>query len=286
MTNIEELLIPTKPHIDLYKVKINEGINHLKESSITIACLVRDVESVIDNNISKIINFSKTYSKNYNIIFFENDSKDNTKNKLLKIKEKYSNINFISRNYSRPKFGPVKTKARTIALAEYRNELKDFIKTNYNTDYVIVLDFDFIDFSENGLLNSFGWLSEFPDYSAIAGNSFQFRKVFNDNDELDFWNYDSWAYRGSWWEDLTQYSAYEARHYDPMLWFGLWIPPIGSEPFKVNSAFGGCCIYRPDYYYNGTYEGSDCEHVTFHKSLYYNNNFKLYLNPSQIMLFK
>ena len=83
MTNIEELLIPTKPHIDLYKVKINEGINHLRESSITIACLVRDVESVIDNNISKIINFSK----NYNIIFFENDSKDDTKNKLLKIEK-------------------------------------------------------------------------------------------------------------------------------------------------------------------------------------------------------
>lgn len=284
INNIEELLKPTNPHIDLYHSKIISGKKYLKDQTITIACLVRDVGLVIDSNISKIINFAKTCSAKYNIILFENDSKDDTKTKLAEIKQKYSNIDYISRNYNRQKFGPVKAKVRTIALAEYRNEVKKFIQQNYqDTDYVIVLDFDFIDFSENGILNSFGWFSEYANYSAIAGNSFQVRRVFGDN--IDVWNYDSWAYRGSWWEDLNLYETYEPRHYDPSLWFGLWIPPIGSQPFKVNSAFGGCCIYKSEYYYSGTYDGSDCEHVTFHKDLYNNKNFELYLNPSQIILF-
>lgn len=283
MYNIEDLLKPTDPHENNYLTKTNLGKEYLSELNITFACLIRDVGLVIDSNTKKISDFAKTYSKSYNIVFFENDSNDNTKDKLAEIKQQYSNIEYISKNYNRPKFGPVKTKTRTMALAEYRTELQKFIQQNYTTDYIIVLDFDFIDLSINGMLNSFGWLSTQSNYSAIAGNSFQIRKVFGDN--IDMWNYDSWAYRGSWWEDLTQYSAYEPRHYDPMLWFGLWIPPVGSQPFKVNSAFGGCCIYRSEYYYNGTYDGSDCEHVTFHKDLYDNKNFELYLNPSQIILF-
>lgn len=282
--NIEDLLKPTEPHINQYNHYINSGKAHLAKSSIAFACLIRDVESVLEKNVDKVINFCNTYAKNYNIVFFENDSTDNTKKKLSEIKTKYSNIEYISRDYGREKFGPVKSKIRTIALAEYRNELKDFIQKQYTTDYIIVFDFDFIDFSENGILNSFGWLSEYDSFGAIAGNSFEIRKVIPGTASNDLWNYDSWAYRHCWWEDLTQYQAYENRNYDPMLWFGLHIPPIGSTPFKVNSAFGGSCIYRSNYYYNGTYEGSDCEHVTFHHSLYNDNSFQLFLNPSQIMV--
>lgn len=282
MTRIEDLLKPTQPHKDNYLSKINLGKDYLSQNNITFACLVRDIGSVVDENTKVIIDFAKIYAKNYNIVFFENDSTDNTKDKLSQIKNQYNNIEYISRDYNRPKFGPVKTKTRTIALAEYRHELQKFIQQNYTTDYVIVLDFDFIDLSINGLLNSFGWLSARPDYSAIAGNSFQIRKVFGDR--VDLWNYDSWAFRPSWWEDITQFQAYENRNYDAALWFGLWIPPIGSDPFRVNSAFGGCCIYKSEFYYKGTYEGSDCEHVTFHRYLYDNSNFQLVLNPSQIML--
>jgi hypothetical protein len=75
---------------------------------------------------------------------------------------------------------------------------------------------------------------------------------------------------------------------DPMIWFGFWIPPTGSFPIEVNSAFGGCCIYRSSVYFQADYAFLDCEHVCFHYNLYANKNinFSLVLNPSQQMVFK
>jgi hypothetical protein len=74
--------------------------------------------------------------------------------------------------------------------------------------------------------------------------------------------------------------------YDPMLWFGFWIPPVGCSPIIVNSAFGGCGIYRSSMYFLEDYDDKDCEHVCFHYNLSKENPlFKLVLNPSQRMLF-
>lgn len=282
MPNIEQLLKVNKFHTENYQLYIDRGIDYLAKTKISFACLVRDIENRIDSNITKVHNFAKKYCQEYNIIFFENDSTDNTVSKLEQIKLQYTNVDFISKKYNRAKFGSVKIPARTIALSEYRNELNRFIKTNYNNDYIIVLDFDFADFSENGILNSFGYFASNKEYSGIVGNSFSIQTLFGMSDQL--WNYDSWAYRGSWWEDITQNPT--INHIDPMGWFGLWIPPVGSKPFQVNSAFGGCGIYKSNYYHEGIYSGPDCEHVLFHYSLYNKyTDFKLFLNPSQVMLF-
>ena len=97
------------------------------------------------------------------------------------------------------------------------------------------------------------------------------------------WNYDSWAFRFNLWDDTQLY--YKAYFRDPMTWFGLWQPPIGSDIIPVYSAFGGSCIYRTPKYIKGNYEGPDCEHVNFHKSML-DYNFALYMNPSQFMVFK
>ena len=283
MNNIEEILPVTKPYIELYSDTNKIGTEFLSKQNVIFAALVRDVGSVINKNINKIVNFANKYCKSYKIVLYENDSVDNTKIELDKICSNNDNIHYISEKFNRPKFGPVKDKVRTITLAQYRNTLKDFIKNKFdNVDFVIVIDMDFIDLSENGLLNSFGWLAQYSHMSAMAGNSFQLRKIFDKPHEI--WNYDSWAYRGSWWEDTTKFKNSDYQHVDSMLWFGLWLPPVGSIPFIVNSAFGGSCIYRPEYYFSGTYDGKDCEHVTFHYHLYDTTNFKLFLNPSQIML--
>lgn len=283
MSNIDNLLKVIEPYSSLYETTIKNGKEYAKDKNIVITCLIRDVSSVFNANLSKIINFSSIYFNSYKIFFFENDSTDDTKNKLYDIASKNSNISYISQDYKRPKFGSVKDKERTIALAEYRNTCKEYIENKYkNIDYVIVLDFDFIDFSIDGLMNSFGWFSSDNRIKAIAGNSFTVRNIFSNVSGI--WNYDSWAYRGSWWPDMSNYPA---SSYDPMFWFGLWIPPVGSTPFQVNSAFGGCCIYKSNYYFNGSYDGSDCEHVRFHYSLYKNfTDFQLFLNPSQRILFR
>ena len=61
-----------------------------------------------------------------------------------------------------------------------------------------------------------------------------------------------------------------------MVWFHLWHPPVGSPPVRFNSAFGQLAVYRAGHYMAGKYDGGDCEHVAFHKSL----GGDFFLNPS------
>jgi hypothetical protein len=282
--NINNILPVDPSYTTIYLDKIDKGKELLLKSNVVVAGLCRNLGHCIKNNLLKIIQILDHNCLDYKIVLFENDSTDNTINEILSLKN--HNIILLSQNYNRPQFGTVKDKERIDALAEYRNIIKEHIKINYsNFDFTIIMDMDFIDISNTGFFNSFGWLKEYPNIDAMSGNSFEIKDIFNTS-ELMLWNYDSWAFRGSWWDDLQGKKLTEHyNNYNRMLWFGLWILPVGSRPISVNSAFGGMCIYKTKHYTSGQYASYDCEHVTFHYDISNKNpGFALCLNPSQVML--
>ncbi len=269
-----------------YDEKVDSGQQYLLNQKIVIVGLCRNAETYIQQNIQQIVSLLENKCADYRIVLFENDSVDSTKNKINELIDKNNKIILLSKNFNRPQFGTVKDVARTTALAEYRNILKDYVK-NYLADFnfTIVMDTDFKDFSITGIYSSFGWLREHNNIEAMCGNSFEIKKVFGPQDSL--WNYDCWAYRGTWWHDWQNYPLSEYQNYNQMGWFGLWILPPGSPPVRINSGFGGCCIYRTKSFIQADYSGDDCEHVVFHYDLYQKNpNFNLCLNPAQVMLLK
>lgn len=281
-TNIS-LLLPKDPIFqDQYLDLVHLGSNFLKEQKIVFVGLARNLEPVLKNSIAKLVNLGQS-AKDYQIVIFENDSTDNTKAILSELSLNNSHISFISETNNRPQFGTVKSTERTQALAEYRNKLKNYIAERFpEYDFVIVTDLDFVDFGTEGVYNSFGWLNKFSDrIDAIAGNSYEYKYVTSDT-EKSLWNYDSWAFRYTWWSELP---GLPSTTYNRMLWFGFFIMPVGLPIIPVNSAFGGMTIYKKDKFHSGVYDGVDCEHVCFHYSLKQNiTNFQLVLNPSQIML--
>lgn len=283
---IDNLLAIPDIYKDSYKKTIDDGIKHLKSKKIVILGLCRNLENVIENNVQKIVNFIEKYCLDYKFVIFENDSSDSTKQKLFDLSKQNNNIIILSQNFNRPHFVSVKNRARTEALAEYRNILKDYVKANLSHyDYSIVIDMDFQDFSIDGALNSFGWLHNQNHIAAMCGNSFKILPLLSYTHKPSLCNYDCWAFRASWWEDLQLNELTDVYNYDHMLWFGMWILLPGSLPIKINSGFGGLCIYRTPYYISGQYFGYDCEHVTFHYNISANtDDFDMYLNPSQIML--
>jgi hypothetical protein len=281
--NILSTVIPELQ--ESYDYYISRGLDEAKKYNISFIGLVRDQEdSLLEayTHLSKL----KPIFKNLNFILYENDSKDNTKKILENIQNQDSNFYFVSENFKEKKYGQVKDKNRTLALAKYRNYLKEILKQKIEkkiiqSDFVVVIDWDFKDYSINGFLHSIGYLSENTEISAVAGNSYQLKEM--PNKQKIVWNYDCWAFRMNYWSDYGLFSE-GGRNLD--YWFGLWTPPIGSKPILVNSAFGGSCIYRTNFYLQGNYEGYDCEHVCFHKYLSSKfDNFKLVLNPSQITIF-
>jgi len=274
----------------LYFDKIELGKNFIKDKKIIILGLVRNLENSLYDNVVSISMISK-YCSNISFFLYENDSIDNTVNVLKKCKLEIKNFNYLSDTLNLRSFGhqtlesklELKSTERTLSLAKHRNVCLSYVRDNSNKfDFVIVMDMDFEKFSLDGILNSFGWFSE--NYAdALVGTSLQFKNLFS-SEQKNLWNYDCWAYRGSWWEDLQKYSNNYG--YDPMLWFGFWQLPIGSKPIQVNSAFGGIGIYKTQHYINVEYEGYDCEHVCLHKNLKNKYpDYKLCINPSQLMLF-
>lgn len=246
------------------------GKEYSSSLNIAITGLCRDVANKLETNLIQLDNLASYFNKCHFFIY-ENDSKDSTSS-ILKYWSNNTNKQYLSEtlNSTHPTGPQHKTTDRTKAIATYRNLCKNYIRDNYDIDYVIVVDLDFQTLSIDGILNSFGYLSE-DNIKAMCGNSF----VLYNKKML---NYDSWAYRYNWWNDYQEYL---------IDWFTLWQPMIGSEPIRVNSAFGGSCIYKAQYYYDSdcVYEGYDCEHVCFHKNLYKKySDFNLSLNPSQIMI--
>lgn len=285
---IEQLLPVHDMFKALYEEKILHGKQLLKKSDIVIISLARNVENVIHKNLNQILTFFNEHAKSVNYVIFENDSTDNTVKIITDYTKIFKNqIHLISENLDREHFGPVKDAQRIIALSEYRNKAQMYAK-QFKSDFVVVLDIDFTYINLNGILNSFGWLHDNNNIGGIAGNSFEFKPGIykEDPEKYTLWNYDSWAFRHNWWLDLQNNPPAPQNAIDPMFWFGCWIPPTGSPPITVNSAFGGCGIYRSQFYFEAQYDNKDCEHVCLHFALYKNSNFNLVLNPSQQMVFK
>lgn len=256
-----------------YKNYIEIGSQYLSNKKICATGLIRNGADHIKDKL-QFFNLLRNHCAALDVIIYENDSSDNTAEILNSWSDPRIQFKIISETLNAQHRGhPHKDIERTMAMAHYRNKCQNYIREYINVDYIIVLDLDYIDISFYGILNSFGWISEISSIDMMAG--FSYHK--SQNNILS--NYDSWAYRGNWWNDYQS---------DPYFGNSFFYsrPFIGSSPFKVNSAFGGSCIYKQSIYLTGKYSGEDCEHVTFHKSIYNNNpnSYNLYVNPSQIMI--
>lgn len=286
-TNIDELLKPTTEFIEQYLLRVEQGREYSKKQNVVFSCLARNISSVLMDNLSFLFDLNENIFNRVDIVVFENDSSDDTKKVLSACKNYYGNhLHILSEDYGDSWFNSSMTKDiarsndRTINMAKYRNICKKYINEHlYNKSYAIVLDLDFQQISINGLLNTFGHLANDIAIGGVVGNAYEIKNRSNSSLPL-LWNYDSWAFRHTWWLDKEK----EIDWYDCMLWFGLWTPSPGLPIMKVNSAFGGMAIYPIHTYLSADYEGYDCEHVCFHKNLYKNPHFNLYLNPSQVMI--
>jgi hypothetical protein len=285
--SIDELLHPSAEFTESYYNTIEIGKKFAINSEIVFTGLARNISRQAFDSINRLFELSGTIFKDVNLVIFENDSTDSTKQILDSCQKIYKDkLYFHSEDNGGIQFSSAmnpslaRSSERTIPMAKYRNYCKNYIKDNLQyKDFTIVIDLDFTEISVNGLLHSFGILSSQQEIKAIAGNNFQLKNIFS-MEHQNLWNYDSWAFRQNWWNDKFT----EGGWFDPMLWFGFWTPLPGMPTIRVNSAFGGMAIYRMKEFLSADYDGYDCEHVCFHKNLYSNQDFIMVLNPAQVIL--
>jgi hypothetical protein len=257
------------------------GAERAASSKLAIVAIARNAMPYLANTLLLVEELAGRF-RSAEFYVFENDSADDTAEVLdaFAIRQwvtvEHATLGREDMRMHEPE--------RTVRLAEYRNRCRDWVEKNAtDAQYVCVLDMDpHGGFSVDGVLNSLGWMcqklgeiNKNAEVGAMASYS-----LFCTVDEaggLGLAQYDAWAARLNFWEDRRHKTG-------GMKWFHMLMPPVGSPPIPMNSAFGGLCLYTREAFLSGRYSGigvtgePDCEHVAFHKTMREAGH-QLYLNP-------
>jgi hypothetical protein len=209
-----------------------------------------------------------------------NDNTDATDQVLMDFCREFPQATFHSQRLGRNQYTTEFAGRRTEALAEYRTACQTWVRENARyADYVVVIDWDsWGGWSHAGFMHGVGRLLMTPDAAGMASVSLIEHPTLTMGEDKQptltkaWTHYDAWALRlNSAWDDYTAGLGG---------WKHQWIPPVGSPPVHAVSAFGGMAIYDTYAYLKGTYDGADCEHVGFHRTMAERTGLRLYLDPA------
>lgn len=277
---IEEYLdlhLVTKKNTLVNKKILVEGNNYFKKKNVIICGLARDIEHRINTLEKNLDNMIRCFN-NYIILIVENDSSDNTRTKLLELKNKY-NIYILGCGVDSTKkcsYNIVREKgcgkSRMGKMVNLRNIYMDYINKNIDKkkyDYCIMLDCDLNTIMNKKYISSSGYYFKKYNYiDAIGCNgirTFIPHNIYYDLYALDSDDKDTISF-------LTRFE------------YNFESKGIITDLVKVNSCFAGFVIYKLESIFSKNYfleendfGGVDCEHVTFNKQLK-----GVYINPKML----
>jgi hypothetical protein len=266
-----------------YAAQVQRGRDRLRHAKVCFVGLARDCASALAGNLSRVLRLAGE-CESWRLHIEENDSADDTVQVLADFASEYRQATFASQRLGRESYSGEFGGRRTVQLAEYRTACQRWVRENAaDCDYVMAVDFDaWGGWWHDGILAGVGCLVDRQGAYGMAAVSLLETPMLKQEGDgaavVRTWaHYDCWALRGIGQPDLT-YDDYTRGEGG---WKHHWLPPVGSQPALVASAFGGFVIYRTAAYLAGTYDGhADCEHVTYHDSIRQATRQFLYVCPS------
>ena len=247
-------------------------------SDVAFVGLARNCAAHLKSNLARLEQLAAG-CRSWRLHIETNDNDDGTDQVLADFCAAHRQATFTSQRLGRKQYTTEFAGRRTIALAEYRSACQRWVRESAaDAKFVIVIDFDsWGGWSNGGVMAGIGSLNSTFDACGMASVSLMQYPAYVVNGQvvelLPTWmHYDAWALRlNSTYDDYTAGVGG---------WKAQWLPPVGSPPVPVSSAFGGMAIYDTIAYLQGEYDGSDCEHVTFHATMAERTGRRLYLCPS------
>ena len=262
------------------------GVEAFADATVAVVGLARNCGPRLDANLMRLVQLVGE-CRSWRLHIATNDNTDDTETVLRDFCGAYPQASFYSQTLNRQQFSAEFAGPRTIALAEYRTACQEWVRRHCaDSTYTLVIDWDaWGGWSHAGVMHGVGSLATIEDAYGMASVSLLEHPVsVNDGNgprmSSAFLTYDAWAMRGvgqptNYWDDYTAGVGGWKHH---------WIPPVGSPPVVVASAFGGFAIYETQAYLQGEYDGSDCEHVGLHRTISKHTGKNLYLDPSMRMI--
>lgn len=258
---------------DFYAHSVSEGKAMAASMSACVVGIARNAMPHIENTLGLVAELAPQFA-DFSMYAYQNDSVDGTDAALDRFAASHDWLHVrhdtLGGQDSRG-FEP----DRTVRLAKCRNQCHDYVRRHAaETDIVIVVDMDpQYGFSVDGVFSSIHRLFALKDAGGMASYSL-WSKISDDGKSRQLAHYDAWAARPvCWWRDRRNEVGF--------VWFSAFLPPAGAPPMRMNSAFGGLCVYRTQAFLAAgpdPYEGGDCEHVFLHKKMAV-AGWRVWLNP-------
>lgn len=241
------------------------------------------IVGVTRNRSKKIMNEHKILKDAFSefeheFYFVESDSNDDTLMYLKLLSEKFENFSYKS-------LGDLKSKIpnRVSRITHCRNKYLEYFESRVREskyDLVVVADLDNV--NKKLTRNSISRCLALDEWSVCTANQ---RGPY----------YDIYALRAKGWSEIDinrEHDHLKSLGKSPFMNFYLSVirkmfRKRGSHPFLVDSAFGGCAIYKASALLNHRYIEFDeegllqCEHVGLHNSMN-KSGAKIYLVPTFI----
>jgi hypothetical protein len=255
----------------LYHERVAYGTAKAKERRVAIVGMARDIAGVLPMTIGRVEQLGSQFAR-WSACVYENDSKDKSKEVLSWWASERPGQVFVElADHGREKLTAFEPE-RVQRYAEYRNRLREMVQRHCaDAEYVIAVDFDaWGGWSLDGVMNGIAWHEDLSRAACMASTSLMQHAQIEISGQRIWAHYDAWAFRLYGW----------SQRFDP--WFTLWIPPPGSPPMPVLSAFGGLAIYKAEPWLKHEYasDDGDIEHVGLHRRMI-EGGWEIYLNPAQ-----
>lgn len=264
----------------LYK---KNGYKRMQNSRIVICGLARNTAHSLPSIIDRIEKTGQLFL-DYQVIVFENDSADQTREKLKQWQFNNPKVHLIECAQQDCKFGErplyeygIMGRNRIEKMARFRNEYLSYVKKYYSHfDYMMVIDMDIKGpWSLDGVAHSIGH----DQWDAIA--AYGMHSLIGTLG-LKMVLYDGLAYvskNGDYNDPKNFISNYFRMDF---------IDTIGSKKcdslIPVKSAFSGLALYKIKSIMNANYKVGTCEHVEFHKMMANQGFGNIFINPHLMLL--
>ncbi len=265
----EHAFPPVPRHADAYFAACRRGYAAMAETRVAITGLARNIGRVLPLTVQRIENLGRCFA-DYNVIVYENDSTDDTRLELARWSRGNRRVHLVTEVLADPVNPTTRCLARAARMARYRKRCQEEVLEQCRQfDAAIIIDFDIQGgFSIDGIASSFGH----PGWDFVGANGLICRRDGLRMNALR--QYDTWALRFD--AGLTPLSTRLAAQF---------VYDRGSPLVPVTSCFGGLGIYTMEAYASGSYGEDDLEHATFHRSMIASGHSRLFLNPSQLVIY-
>lgn len=252
-----------------YQSRVRRGRLVMRDRRVVICGLARDIARILPKTIARTERLGNLFG-DYRVVFFENDSRDPTRQILLDWQKANRRVTILSETRGDPVNPTARCLDRAARMASYRNRYREFVRSHLaDYEYAIVVDTDVEEgWSYDGVANTFGqegW--DFVGSYGVIQRSYLTQQPL-------LLQYDAWAFRAE-----GSYGQIPTKLVNHMFW------QRGDPMVPVYSCFGGLGVYRVEAMLTCEYGDSDCEHVCFHRNMRTAGLDRQYLNPSQIAFF-